>query len=136
MKLRTLIIMSIFTILGSLFGCQAQSDKFKSVSADEFEKCIADTTIVRLDVRTANEYAVGHIAKAVNVDVLQSDFATRAVALLPKSCTVAVYCRSGRRSKMAARILADKGFTVIDLSDGFLGWLKAGKAQERTSQAK
>ena len=40
---------------------------------------------------------------------------------------VALYCRSGNRSKTAARILADKGYEVIELGTGFRGWVAAGK---------
>ncbi len=122
------IIMSFFTLLCSIFGCQAQNNKFKSMSVDEFEKCIADTSIVRLDVRTADEYAEGHIQKALNINVLQSDFKTKALSTLPKDKTIAVYCRSGRRSKMAANILSENGFNVVELSTGYNGWTGAGKA--------
>lgn len=119
--------MGIFSLLGSLFGCQAQNAKFKSVTVDEFDKCIADTSVVRLDVRTAGEYAEGHIDSTLNIDVLQSDFKSKALSRLPKGKTIAVYCRSGKRSKRAADILTANGFTVIDLNNGFNGWTDAGK---------
>ena len=66
--------MGILTMLCSLIGCKAQSEGFKSLSVEEYAKAIEDTTIVRLDVRTAEEYADGHIGKALNIDVLKSDF--------------------------------------------------------------
>lgn len=44
-------IMELMTFLCSLFGC-AQEQNYKSLSVDEFEKAISDTTVVRLDVRT------------------------------------------------------------------------------------
>ncbi len=124
---QSLIIMGIITFIGSLFGCQAQNAKFQSLSVDEFEKCISDTSVVRLDVRTAGEYANGHIPNAVNIDVLQFNFKSKALAQLSKDKTIAVYCRSGKRSKRAAGILANNGFTVVDLNNGYIGWTEAGK---------
>ena len=119
-------IMGILTMLFSLIGCNAQSEGFKSLSVEEYAKAIEDTTIVRLDVRTAEEYADGHIEKTLNIDVLKSDFEQRAVAELPKDKTIAVNCRSGRRSKNAARILVKNGYKVIELDSGFNGWTSKG----------
>ena len=45
-----------------------------------------------------------------------------AIASLDKKRTVAVYCRSGRRSKNAAGQLVKEGFKVVELEGGFLGW--------------
>ena len=51
-------------MLCSLFGCKASADRFQSVSVKKFEQCIADTNVVRLDVRTIDEFEEGHIAGA------------------------------------------------------------------------
>ena len=91
-------VTGIITMLCSLFGCSAQTEGFKSLSVEEYAKAIEDTTIVRLDVRTAEEYADGHIGKALNIDVLKSDFEQKAVATLPKDRIIAINCRSGKRS--------------------------------------
>ncbi|MCD8282660.1 MAG: rhodanese-like domain-containing protein [Prevotella sp.] len=125
------IIMSLFTLISSLFSCQAQErSAFRSVSADEFADVIADSAVVRLDVRTAEEYAAGHIEGAVLIDVLQDDFVDKARSLLPAGHTVALYCRSGRRSKTAARRLAEEGYDVVELSTGWLGWRAREGAKE------
>lgn len=121
-----LIGMSILTMLCTILGCNAKAEGFKSVGVEEFEKSIADTSAIRLDVRTAEEYAAGHIDGARNMDVLQSDFEVKATRL-PKQKTVCLYCRSGNRSKRAAAILAKNGYNVIELSTGFNGWKNAGK---------
>lgn len=115
--------MGIITMLCSLFGCSAQTEGFKSLTVKEYAKAIEDTAIVRLDVRTAEEYAEGHIAKTLNIDVLKNDFKSKAVAMLPKGHTIAVNCRSGKRSKNAARILVKNGFKVIELDGGFNDWV-------------
>ena len=117
-------LMGIITMLCSLFGCSAQTEGFKSLTVKEYAKAIEDTAIVRLDVRTAEEFAEGHIAKTLNIDVLKNDFESKAVAMLPKDHTIAVNCRSGKRSKNAARILVKNGFKVIELDGGYNDWVK------------
>ena len=117
------LITLIATFLGSLLGCNAA--EFKSVTPPEFQEVIADTAVQVLDSRTAEEYADGHIARAINIDVLKDDFADIATKTLDARRTVAVYCRSGRRSKKAAQILVQKGFRVVELDNGFIGWTEA-----------
>lgn len=125
--MRSVFVMAIFGIVCSFFGCSSQPDKYRSVDVEEFSTLIADTGVVRLDVRTSEEYAEGHIAGAINIDVMGSDFEQKATAVLPMDRTIAVYCRSGRRSKSAAGILSDKGYHVVELDSGYMGWTKAGK---------
>ena len=119
--------MGILTMLCSFLGCNVQTDGFKSLSVEEYAKAIEDTTVVRLDVRTAEEYADGHIEGTLNIDVLKSDFEKNVLATLPKDKTIAVNCRSGKRSKNAARILVKIGFKVIELDSGYNGWVGDGK---------
>lgn len=123
MRLR---IMGILTMLCSLIGCNAQSEGFKSLSVEEYAKAIEDTTIVRLDVRTAEEYADGHIENTLNIDVLKDDFQEKALITLPKDKTIAVNCRSEKRSKNAAKILVKNGYKVIELDEGYNGWVSKG----------
>ena len=112
----------------SFFGLFGQNHNFKIVDANAFDKFIKDTTVTVLDVRTAAEHAEGHIPGTdYNIDVLEDSFAKIATEILPKDKPVALYCRSGNRSKTAARILADKGYEVVELGTGFRGWVAAGK---------
>lgn len=122
--------MGIMSMLTSMFSCNAQQNgdaAFRSVDVAEFEKIIADTAVIRLDVRSAEEYAEGHIADASFIDVMKDDFEARALACLPQDRTIALYCRSGNRSKKAAGILAAAGYDVVELSTGYRGWSGAGK---------
>ena len=121
------IFMIISAVLCNLLGCTAQQQNFESLDVDAFEKVISDTSVVRLDVRSIDEYASGHIAKAINIDVMKDDFTTKATSLLPKDKTIALYCRSGRRSKKAAGILVENGYKVIELNSGISGWINAQK---------
>ena len=117
--MKKFLIMSLFTTLCTVFGCSAKN--FVSVNADEFAREIVKPGVQIIDVRTAEEYGNGHIPAAANMDVLQPDFATK-IATLDKEHPVALYCRSGRRSKSAAEQAAKLGFKVIELDGGILSW--------------
>lgn len=68
---------------------------------------------VIIDVRTPEEYAGGHIDGAINLPVerIGKDFGS-IKGLTPQS-TILLYCRSGRRSAVAAEILGQKGYTRV-----------------------
>ena len=119
----------MLSILGFI-GCNAQ--RGSSIDSKEAYGLIkADANIAILDVRTAKEFADGHVAEAVNIDVNQADFAQK-IDELDRSKTYIVYCRSGRRSSRAVGIMATKGFkNLYNVSDGFLGWNKNGLPFEK-----
>jgi rhodanese-related sulfurtransferase len=80
-----------------------------------------------IDVRTPEEFAAGHLAGAVNIPVEADDFQVRLAELDPRQPAL-VYCRTGRRSAMAADLMAQAGFSdVIDA--GGLDALVAAGAQ-------
>ena len=115
----------------SFFGLFDQTGKFRTVDVAEFAKAVADTSYVVLDVRTPAEHAAGHIPGThFNIDVLEDDYTETALKALPKDKPVALYCRSGNRSKNAARILAEHGYRVLELGTGFRGWATAGNEVE------
>lgn len=65
-----------------------------------------------IDVRTSREYADGHVACALNVDVMAHDFQDQIAALaLDRENPVYLYCRSGNRSGQAAKILRRMGYS-------------------------
>jgi len=81
---------------------------------------------VIIDVRTPAEFAEGHLAGAVNIDVESPDFAAR-IAQLDPAGTYAVYCRSGNRSAAALSQMATVGFTnIYHLGGGIGAWQAAG----------
>ena len=99
----------------SCFGLFGQTNKFKTVDVAE--------------------YAEGHIPGThFNIDVLEDRYTEIALKTLPKEKPVALYCRSGNRSKNAARILAENGYQVLELGTGFQGWAAAGKKVEIEKQ--
>ena len=117
MKIKYLLTCLALTIM---ISCQAQSE-FKSVDIDEFKTEISKSGVQLVDVRTAQEYSEGHIPGAMNIDVNATDFEEK-IKALDKKENVAIYCRSGRRSKMAANKMTAAGFKVIELNTGFLSW--------------
>lgn len=117
----------IIVILSTLFASCSSHQGIESVTADEFENALYDGHVQLLDVRSAEEYAQGHIANAENIDVQQADFIDKAKAKLDHTNPVYVYCRSGKRSMLAAQKLVKAGFKVVNLRDGIMGWEDAGK---------
>jgi rhodanese-related sulfurtransferase len=82
------------------------------------------TTVV--DVRTPAEFAAGHLANAVNIDVQSADFGQR-IAALDKGTSYALYCHSGNRSGVALQQMRSAGFAhVVDLAGGITAWAANG----------
>lgn len=125
MKRLLVIAMSLLSILG------LRAADFQSVDVKEFARVLQQENTFLLDVRTEKEFAEGHLKGSVCIDVTQADFLTKAEKQLPKDKTIALYCRSGRRSKKAAEQLANAGYKVVELSSGFLGWQSNGMPVER-----
>ena len=99
---------------------------------EEFASLIGRPGHVLLDVRTAEEHAAGRIGGGSDlVDFESASFAKRA-AELPRDKTYLIYCRSGRRSHLAAGQMRAMGFEhVVELKGGMGAWEKAGKAVEK-----
>ena len=93
------MLMGICFLLSSLFSCQQSKGDFKTVPVKEFASLIEDASVQRLDVRTMAEYSEGHIPGTININVLDDSFAVMADSTLQKDKPVALYCRSGKRSK-------------------------------------
>ena len=97
--------------------------KVVSVTVSVFADSIDNPGVQLVDVRTPDEYAAGNIPGSVNIDVLTGKFGETASALLDRAYTVAVYCRSGNRSKNAAQVLSMMGYNVVELNGGYNEWV-------------
>lgn len=128
--MRRIIKYAIYFIAMTMFTTQASgcnhNDDIISVSSAEFEKEIKADSVQLLDVRTPTEYAEGHIARAININVQSDDFRQLAEKELSKGSTILVYCRSGRRSLDAAEILTELGYKVVNLKGGIIEWKSDG----------
>ena len=113
-------LFSLLLAATSLVGCQSNTE-FKSVDAQQFAEVIANQDVQLVDARTPEEFSEGHIPGAVNMDVKSDNFDAQ-IATLNPARSVAVYCRSGRRSKLAAERMTNAGLQVTELADGILSW--------------
>ena len=140
MKLKmvfTLLSVCWFTVSPLACAADAKDDKketaaspVKNVGVAEFEKLRAAKEPIVLDVRTSKEFADGHIAKAVNLDVNAPEFERKA-AKLDKSKTYLVHCAAGVRSAKACDKMSKLGFVKLyNLEGGFRAWEKAGHKAE------
>jgi rhodanese-related sulfurtransferase len=133
-QIKKMIMKKIAILFGltlTLFftACKDQSfaQEIKVLTPVEFNDAMTQNKDVQLvDARTPEEYKEGHLQNALNIDVLEADFKTKAEKLdLEKP--VYVYCRSGKRSAKAALILKDIGFKEIyDMQGGYLLWESEG----------
>ena len=99
----------------------------KNVTPDEAEKLInARKDLVILDVRTADEFAAGHIKGAKNLSFLDDDFEQKLKEVEGKP--VLVHCGSGNRSAKAVKQMLGKDFPELyHMNGGLKAWTGAGK---------
>ena len=125
-KVKGLIIMLLISL--SLFGMTAcddangKSSTYEQITAEQ-AKTIMDTErdYVIIDARTEEEFAKGHVENAILIP--EYEIAQRAEKELPdKEQLILVYCRSGRRSKIASEELVKLGYTNVKEFGGIIDW--------------
>lgn len=122
-----LIILMITLSIFTLAACGDKNDKgetltYEQISAEE-AKAIMDTEkeYIIIDARTGSEFAEGHIEGAILIP--EYEIADRAEKELPnKDALILVYCRSGRRSKIASEELVKLGYTNVKEFGGIIDW--------------
>jgi rhodanese-related sulfurtransferase len=121
---RVLVLVLVALAAVAIAGCGGSSTA--AVQKVDAAKAVGmlDSRVV-IDVRTPAEYAAGHIAGAKNIDVEAGDFAAK-ISTLDKKAAYLVYCRSGRRSAIAADEMAKAGFTDIVDGGGMADLVAAG----------
>lgn len=113
-----------FVCATMLFVSCLGAGSYESLSVEDFEKVISESNVQLVDVRTPDEYSSGHIKGSINIDAMDSSFETSVDELLCVERPVAIYCRSGRRSKSAAEVLSGKGYDVVELNLGYNAWVE------------
>ena len=114
MRTRTqTVAIALVLLTAALAGCGG------SGSTQGPDTTIVDVSLVPagkvIDVRSAEEFAQGHVQGARNLNVENGDLQA-ALADLDKDAPYSVYCRSGRRSAVAVEMMRNAGFTnVVDL---------------------
>jgi rhodanese-related sulfurtransferase len=120
---KTLFFSALF--VGISLSLTAQSSKdgvIKNIEPQELNTVLKSNTVQLVDVRTPNEFKMGHINKALNINYYDQDFSQQ-ISKLDKSKPIYVYCRSGVRSKYSSEILKKLGFkNIYNLKGGILNW--------------
>lgn len=95
---------------------------YEQISQEEAKRIMdTETDYVLLDTRTDKEFAEGHIEGAIMIP--EYEIADKAETLIPdKDKLILVYCRSGRRSKIASMILVELGYTNVKEFGGIIDW--------------
>ncbi len=122
----------LFFVTCLLYACSnGQNTGYSLIEPAAFSEKIKSTTdITLLDVRTPEEYVVGHLPNAINIDWTGDQF-NATTEKIDKTKPVFVYCMSGGRSHSAAQDLQKRGFkNVTELKGGILKWRAAGLAEE------
>ncbi len=102
--------MAGFVAAGLLRGDHPQIDVRSLLSLPRAERPFI------VDVRTAGEFAAGHLPDAVNIPV---DELRSRMRELPKDREIAAYCQVGQRGYLATRILNQSGFSALNVSGGY-----------------
>jgi len=125
-NIKGLIVMLWISL--SLFGltaCQGNPDQaptYDRITAEEAKKIMdSGAEYILVDARTAEEFAQGHIEGAILIP--EYEIAARAEQALPRQdALILVYCRSGRRSKIASEALVGLGYTNVKEFGGIIDW--------------
>ena len=119
-------------ILFIFVGCNGQQKEtaddgstelsYEQISGEEAKQIIdSQSGYVIIDARTQAEYDSGHIKNAIMIP--EYEISEKAAKMLPdKEQLILVYCRSGRRSKIAAQALVDLGYTNVKEFGGIIDW--------------
>ena len=123
--MKKLIILLLAVMMFTACGQDKENDQgavYVNITAEEAKR-IMDTEegYVILDVREQDEYDAGHISGAILIPYTQIEAKANEM-LTDKDQLILVYCRSGRRSKLAAEALVELGYTNIKEFGGILDW--------------
>ena len=126
MKKGLIIMLTISLSLFGLCACggenKTSTPQYEQISAEKAKELIdTEKDYVILDARTQEEFDEGHIDGAIMIP--EYEVSSRAEKELPnKDQLILVYCRSGRRSKIAAQALVDLGYTNVKEFGGIIDW--------------
>ena len=127
MKRFSVILILIITCAAVLYGCTSGGESKLENSYEQITpaeaKAIMDSQdgYIILDVRTQEEYDEAHIDGAILIP--DYEIADKAESVLKdKDQLILVYCRSGRRSKLAAEELVKLGYTNVKEFGGIIDW--------------
>jgi phage shock protein E len=116
-------------LLAVALASPAQADEPATIEPQTLVERLAwgDQTLVVLDVRTAAEYAEGHVPGALNIP--HTELAARIAELEgARTRDIVVYCRSGKRAALALTELEGAGFKrLFHLQGDYTRWAADGR---------
>lgn len=117
-----LLALLLVTLTGCSSNNKADSAEYQTITASEAKEMMDQRDdLIILDVRTKEEYNSGHIPDAILLP--NDEIKEKAESLLEdKDATILIYCRSGRRSALAAKDLVELGYTDIIDFGGINDW--------------
>ena len=123
--MKKLIFLLLAVMMLTACGQNTENDQgavYVNITAEEAKQIMdSEEGYIILDVRTQEEYDEGHIPGAIVIS--HEEITEKAEEMLTdKDQLILVYCRSGRRSKIAAEALADLGYTNIKEFGGIIDW--------------
>lgn len=123
---KTYLLMGCAFLLGSIQGFGGEM-KITHVDANGAAPLVLEKKITVLDIRTAEEFADGHIQDAKNID-FQSEKFTAGISGLDKKQPYLVHCAGGGRSTRSLEVFKKLGFeNIIHLDGGYNGWKAAAQ---------
>lgn len=126
------VLVCAITLL-SAASLEAKGNPPKNISVQEAADLLKQDKVLILDVRSGEEFAVGHLPHAENMNFFGGRFEND-LAELPRDAEILIYCRSGTRSAAAAAMMEEQGFShVFHMNQGFDAWKKAGLPVEMGS---
>ena len=123
--MKKLIFLLLAVMMLTACGQDKENDQgavYVNITAEEAKQIMdSEEGYIILDVRTQEEYVQGHIPGAIVIS--HEEIAEKAEEVLTdKDQLILVYCRSGRRSKIAAEALVELGYTNIKEFGGIVDW--------------
>lgn len=123
--MKKLILLLLAVMMLTACGQAKENDQgavYVNITAEEAKRIMdSEEGYIILDVRTQEEYDEGHIPGAIVIS--HEEIAEKAEDVLTdKDQLILVYCRSGRRSEIAAEALVELGYTNIKEFGGIIDW--------------
>lgn len=126
MKKMLLLVLAVVLAISAVCFAQspANAEGYQKITPQQAKVRMAEAGVIVLDVRMQQEFDAGHIANAVllPLPLIEAGDAAVAKALPDKDAEILVYCRSGRRSAIAANALINMGYTNVLDFGGINDW--------------
>ena len=123
--MKKLVFLLLAVMMLTACGQDKENDQgavYVNITAEEAKQIMdSEEGYIILDVRTQEEYDQGHIPGAIVISHEEIEEKAEEV-LTDKKQLILVYCRSGRRSKIAAEALVELGYTNIKEFGGIIDW--------------